>query len=96
MQKMKAMMELKDQVFSSLPQKLAIRGRLYCVLNASSLYSSFDYPCRYPSEILFFTDQLALPTTRGTQVCQAEGFRLFRQALGRSGKMSPRTKEQLS
>ena len=31
MQKIKAMMELKDQVFSSLPQRLTICGRLYCI-----------------------------------------------------------------
>ena len=57
--------------------------------NASSrrlaLQSSFDYSRRYPSEISFFTDQLVLPTPRGAQVCQAEGFRLFMQASGRSG-----------
>ena len=47
--------------------------------------SSFDYSRRYPSEISFFIDQLVLPTPRGTQVCQAEGFRLLRQASGRSG-----------
>ena len=43
-----------------------------------ALYSSFDYSRRYPSEISFLTDQLALPTPRGTQVCHAEGFRLFK------------------
>ena len=42
------------------------------------------YSRRYPSEISFFTDQLVLPTPRRTQVCQAEGFRLLRQASGRS------------
>ena len=62
----KAMMELKHQVFSSLPQKLTICGRLYCVRKCffqknSSLYSSSDYSRRYPSEISFLTDQLALP-----------------------------------
>ena len=67
--------------------------------NASSrriaLYNSFDCSRRYPSEISFVTDQLALPTPRGTQVCQAEGFRLFKQASGWSGKVSPGTKELL-
>ena len=68
--------------------------------NASSrriaLYSSFDFSRRCPSEISFFTDQLALPTPRGTQVCHAEGLRLFKQASqGRSGKVSPGTKELL-
>ena len=67
--------------------------------NASSrritLYSSFDYSRQYPREISFFKDQLTVPTTCGTQVCQAEGFRLFKQASGRSGKVSPGTKELL-
>ena len=58
--------------------------------NASSrritLYSCFDYSCKYPSKITFFTDQLALRTPDGTQVCQAElFFRLnkLRVGLGR-------------
>ena len=59
-----------------------------------ALYSSFD-SCWCPHEISFFTDQLALPTPCGTQVCHAEGFRLFKQASGRSGKVSPGTKELL-
>ena len=33
MQKIKAMMELKDQVFSSLPQRLTICRRLYVTKN---------------------------------------------------------------
>ena len=61
----------------------------------ASLYSSFDYSRWYPSEISFFTDQSALPNPRGTQVCQAEDFGLLKQASGRSGKVSPGTKEQL-
>ena len=77
----------------------ALRARELRYENASSkriaLYSSFDYSLRYPSEISFLTDQLALPTPRGTQVCHAEGFRLFKQASGRSGKVSPATKELL-
>ena len=60
-----------------------------------ALYSSSDFSRRYPSEISFLTDQLALPTPRGTQVCRDKGFRLFKQASGRSGKVSPRTKELL-
>ena len=35
------------------------------------------------------------PSPRGTQVCQAEGFRLYKQASVRSGKVSPGTKELL-
>ena len=67
--------------------------------NASSrriaLYSSFDYSRQYTREILFLTDQLTLPTSHGAQVCQAEGFPLFKQASFRSGKVSPGTKELL-
>ena len=60
------------------------------------LKSPFDYSRRYRIEISFFTDQLTQsPCPRGTQVCQAEGFRLFKQASGRSGKVSPGTKELL-
>ena len=40
--------------------------------NAYSLYNSFDYFRRYPSEMSFFIDQLPLSTPRGTQVCQAK------------------------
>ena len=43
-----------------------------------ALYSSFDYSRWYPTEISFLTDQLALPTPRGTQVCHTEGCRLFK------------------
>ena len=60
-----------------------------------TLYSSFDYSGQYPREISFFTDQLTLPTFRGTQVCQAEGFQLFKQASGWSGKVSAGTKKLL-
>ena len=35
------------------------------------------------------------PTPRATQVCQAEDLRLCKQASGRSGKLSPGTKELL-
>ena len=43
-----------------------------------ALYSSTDYSRWYPTEISFLTDQLALPTPLGTQVCYAERFRLFK------------------
>ena len=47
MKKIKAMMELKDQFFSSLPQRLTIVDVFAAYENASSrriaLYSSFDY-----------------------------------------------------
>ena len=72
------MMQLKNRVFSSLPQRLQFVDVFTAYESASSrriaLYSSFDYFRRYPSGISFFTDQLALPTPRGTQVCKAEGF----------------------
>ena len=38
---------------------------------------------------------ISTPNPRGTQVCQAEDLRLFKQASGRSGKLSPGTKELL-
>ena len=37
----------------------------------------------------------AVPAVDDMQVCHAEGFRLFKQAPGRSGKVSPGTKEPL-
>ena len=60
-----------------------------------AFYSSSDYSRQYPREISFFTDQLTLPTFRGTQDCQAEGLQLVKQASGRSRKVSPGTKELL-
>ena len=49
----------------------------------------------YPPEISSCTNQLVLPTPRGTQVCHVESFRLLKKALGRSGKVSPGTNELL-
>ena len=37
----------------------------------------------------------AVPAVDDMQVCHAEGFRLFKQAAGRSGKVSLGTKELL-
>ena len=61
-----------------LKQRLTISVRQYCIWNTiveqlsiAPEWGAIDYSCRYPSEISFLTDQLALPTPRGTQVCPA-------------------------
>ena len=64
MQKIKAIKEPKDQVFSSLAQRLTIVDVFIAFENASSgitLYSSFDFSPRCPNEISFFTNQLHSP-----------------------------------
>ena len=62
------------------------------VKDCSQLRAKFNFSRRYPSEASFFTAQCSTPYPPGSQVCHAEGFRLFKQTSAWSRQVSPGTK----